>query len=76
MTSYYPTAAIKTKARNRTAKVNELEEKLHNCTKTCDNDPSRRNVEDLECLQAEYDQMYRVSQSSFAFHEPAPDLTC
>ena len=66
----------KTKARNRTAKVNELEEKLQNCTKTCDNDPSRRNVEDLECLQAEYDQMYRVSQSSFAFHEPAPDLTC
>ena len=45
----------KTKARNRTAKVNELEEKLQNRTKTCDNDPSRRNVEDLECLQAEYD---------------------
>ena len=62
MTSYYRTAAIKTKARNRTAKVNELEEKLHNCTKTCDNDPSRRNVEDLECLQAEEDQLYRVSQ--------------
>ena len=52
----------KTKARNRTAKVNELEEKLRNCTKKCDNDPWRRNVEDLECLQAEYDQMHRVSQ--------------
>ena len=48
----------KTKARNRRAKVNELEEKLQNCTKKCDNDPSRRNVEDLECLQAEYDQLY------------------
>ena len=47
----------KTKARNRRAKVNELEEKLQNCTKKCD-DPSRRNVEDLECLQAEYDQLY------------------
>ena len=48
----------KTKARNRRAKLNELEEKLQNCTKKCDNDPSRQNVEDLECLQAEYDQLY------------------
>ena len=48
----------KTKARNRRAKLNELEEKLQNCTKKCDNDPSRQNVEDLECLQAEYDQRY------------------
>ena len=48
----------KTKARNRRAKLNELEEKLQNCTKKCDNDPSRQNVEDVECLQAEYDQLY------------------
>ena len=48
----------KTKARNQRAKLNELEEKLQNCTKKCDNDPSRQNVEDLECLQAEYDQLY------------------
>ena len=48
----------KIKARNRRAKLNELEEKLQNCTKKCDNDPSRQNVEDLECLQAEYDQLY------------------
>ena len=47
----------KAKARNRRAKVNELEEKLQSCTKKCDNDPSRQNVEDLECLQAEYDQL-------------------
>ena len=47
-----------TKARNRRAKPNELEEKLQNCTKKCDKDPSRQNVEDLECLQAEYDQLY------------------
>ena len=48
----------KVRARNRRAKVNELEEKLQNCTKKCDNDPSRQNVEDLECVQAEYDQLY------------------
>jgi len=47
----------KTKARDRRAKVNELEEKLQNCTEKCDKDPSERNVEDLECLQAEYDQL-------------------
>ena len=34
----------KTKARNRTAKVNELEEKLQNCTKKFDKAPSRQNV--------------------------------
>ena len=48
----------KTKARDRRAKVNELEEKLQNCTEKCDKDPSKQNVEDLECLQAEYDQLY------------------
>ena len=48
----------KIKAWNRRAKLNELEEKLQNCTKKCDNDPSRQDVEDLECLQAEYDQLY------------------
>ena len=48
----------KTKARNRRAKFNELEEKLQSCTKKCDNDPSRQNVEDLESLQAKYDQLY------------------
>jgi len=48
----------KTKARNRRAKVNELEEKLQNCTKKCEKGPCRQNVEDLKCLQAEYDQFY------------------
>ena len=43
---------------NGRAKLNKLEEKLQNCTNKCDNDPSRQNVEDLECLQAEYDQLY------------------
>jgi len=36
----------------------ELEEKLQNCTKKFDKAPSRQNVEDLECLQAEYDLLY------------------
>ena len=48
----------KTKAWNRKAKLNKLEEKLQNCAKRCDDDPSRQNLEDLECLQAEYDQLY------------------
>ena len=48
----------KNKARDRRAKVSELEEKLQNCTEKCDKDPSKQNVEDLKCLQAEYDQLY------------------
>jgi len=38
--------------------VNELEEKLPNCTKKCDEDPSRQNVKDLKCLLAEHDQIH------------------
>ena len=38
--------------------VNELEEKLPNCTKKCDEDPSRQNVKDLKCLHAEHDQIH------------------
>ena len=45
----FPVNYRKTKARNRGAKVNELEEKLQNCTKKCDKDRSRQNVEDVEC---------------------------
>ena len=39
-------------------KVKDLEEKLENCTKNCENNPSKENVEELECLQAEYDDLY------------------
>lgn len=53
----------KTKARDRRAKVNELEEKLQNCTEKCDKDPSERNVEDLECLKAEYQIYDYITQS-------------
>ena len=48
----------KPKARSRKAKVKDLEEKLENCAKKCDNEPSKQNVEELECLQAEYDELY------------------
>ena len=36
----------------------QLEENLRNCTTKCDNNPSKENLEELECLQAEYDQLY------------------
>ena len=48
----------KTKARIRKAKISELEEKLQSCSEKCDRDPSKESVEELECLQAEYDELY------------------
>ena len=51
-------AYSKTKARNKRAKLNKLEESLKVFTKKCDTNPSKENFEELECLQAEYDQMY------------------
>ena len=48
----------KAKARKKREKVKQLEETLRNCTIRCDNNPSKENLEELECLQAEYDQLY------------------
>ena len=48
----------KEKPHSRKAKVKDLEEKLQNCTKNCESDPSKENLEELECLQAEYDDLY------------------
>ena len=48
----------KGKAHSRKAKVKDLEEKLQNCTKNCEDDPSKENIQELECLQAEYDDLY------------------
>ena len=48
----------KEKAHSRKAKIKDLEEKLLNCTKNCENDPSKENIEELECLQAQYDDLY------------------
>ena len=35
-----------------------MEEKLQNCTKKCEDDPPKENIQELECLQAEYDDLY------------------
>ncbi|KAL9967730.1 hypothetical protein ACROYT_G026020 [Oculina patagonica] len=48
----------KNKARDRKAKLNKLEKSLKESMKKCDSDPSKENLEELECLQAEYEQMY------------------
>ena len=51
-------AYSKTKPQNRRAKLNELEVSLKKSTEKCDGDPFKENLEELECLQTEYDQMY------------------
>ena len=48
----------KKKSQSRKAKVKELEVKLQNCTNNCEIDTSKENVEVLDCLQAEYDDLY------------------
>ena len=46
----------KGKARERRAKLQKVEDNLKECTDKCDNDPNSGNLEELECLQTEYDQ--------------------
>ena len=41
----------KTKARERRAKLQNLEKDLKECTEKCDSDPNTKNLEELECLQ-------------------------
>ena len=48
----------KAKASKKREKVKHLEESLRDCTTKCDNNPSKENLDELECLQAEYDQLY------------------
>ena len=48
----------KSKARERRAKLQKVEDKPKERTEKCDIDPNRRNLEELECLQTEYDQLY------------------
>ena len=49
----------KIKARITRAKLNEIEDiKLPRCSENCDADPSTQNVEELGCLEAEYDRLY------------------
>ena len=46
----------KGKARERRTKLQKVEDKLKECTEKCDIDPNSGNLEELECLQTEYDQ--------------------
>ena len=48
----------KTKARERRAKLQNLEKDLKECAEKCDSHPNTKNLEELECLQTEYDSMY------------------
>ena len=48
----------KAKALKKGEKVKHLEESLRDCTTKCENNPSKENLDELECLQAEYDQLY------------------
>ena len=41
----------KTKARERRAKLQNLEKDLKECAEKCDSDPNKKNLEELECLQ-------------------------
>ena len=51
-------AYSKSKARERKAALASLEKKIKDCQLACDEDPSPKNVNDLEILQTEYDRMY------------------
>ena len=44
----------KAKARKKREKTKQLGESLRNCTIKCDNNHSKVNLQELECLQAEY----------------------
>ena len=48
----------KTRARSRREKESKLEEKLREYTKKCDIDPTKQNMEELECAKAEYEEFY------------------
>ena len=47
----------KIKARSRRANLIEVESKLRCCTEKCDADPSIQKVEELERMQANYDEL-------------------
>ena len=58
----------KEKAHSRKAKVKE---KLQNCTKKCEDDPSKETFQELECLQAEYDDLYDYITQGVIIHSRA-----
>ena len=48
----------KIKARSRRANLIKVEGKLRRCKEKCDAEPSIQNVEELERIQANYDELY------------------
>ena len=48
----------KIRARSRRAKESKLEENLRECTEKYDIDPTKQNMEELECARAEYEELY------------------
>ena len=48
----------KSKARERKAKLQEVEECIKECSHKCDKVPSSQNLEELESLEAEYENLY------------------
>ena len=61
----------KAKARKKREKVRYLEESLRDCTTKFDNNPCKENLEELECLQAEYDQLYDYVTQEAIIRSPA-----
>ena len=51
--------------------MNELERKLWECAEKCDADPSKQNAEELERLQAEYDEYYDYITEGAIIHSRA-----
>ena len=51
----------KSKARERKEKLQEVEECIKECSHKCDKDLSSQNLEELESLEAEYENLYDFS---------------
>ena len=61
----------KIKARDRKAKLQEDEECIKDCSNKCDKDPSTQNLEELESLQAEYENLYDFITQGAIIRSPA-----
>ena len=58
----------KRKARIRGANLSDLETKIKECTKKCDEQPNQENSNDLEILQTEYDRQYEYIAQGAIIH--------
>ena len=62
------------KARSRRANLIEVEEKLCRCKEKCDAEPSIQNVEELECIQANYDELNDYNYYSRGYYTSSGNL--